>query len=718
MNDTALPKIDSSSSASHWMSRMLNPGSIAIVGVSGKPASFGHKVLSLLRDNSYPGEVFLVNPGYDSIGDHRCYKNLSALPVCPDLVVMAVGNHRMESSVREGIDVGVGGFVIFANNYLEGDVEPLLLDRLKQMTRQAGIPVCGGNGMGFFNYDSGTLVSFDTPPERPAGHISLVAHSGSVMTYLANTDPRLMYNLVVSPGQEISGTVADYIHYALEQPTTRVIALFIETIRDPKHFRFALKKARQKEIPVVIVKVGATEKSARMAHSHSGAVAGSDTAFQALCDHYGAIRVADIDELAATALVLSQEWKPGPGKLSSLLDSGGLREQMIDLAEPRGVEFTELTEKSKEALGEVLEHGLVAENPVDAMGAINIDVAPIYEKCLRILNDDPGTAILSLEFEFRDGFSQYPKLLDVTRDSAKYRDKPLVVVNSTVNVSNSRDALELGKTGIPVVNGISLALAAIGNTFWYRDHVLHSPPVNDLDQETIDRWKLTLTGKDSLDEVESLELLQDFGLPVVDSRLASSVDEVMNAASLGYPLVLKSAQPGLLHKSDADGVRLGLDDEKQLGEAYTDLSSRLGPRVVVAPMVTGGVELGFGMVNDEQFGPMVMVCAGGIYIELLDDRRFIPAPCSPDEAMHHIQSLAIYRILKGARGKPACRADLAAQALSRFSQVAYALRDCVSEIDLNPVIVTADDCIIVDALVIPVPETTSAPVPAPPSSFP
>ena len=682
---------------------MLNPCSIAVVGASAKPDSLGQKVLGLLTDNDYAGDIYLVNPGYPAIGNDRCYKNLAALPVSPDLVVMVVGSKRTESSVQEAIDVDAGGIVIFANNYLEGDTEPALLNRLKVMTRERGIPVCGGNCMGFYNYDSSTLVSFDFPPQRPAGHITLVAHSGSVMTYIANTDPRLMFNLVVSPGQEISGTVADYMHYALEQPSTRVIAIFVETIRDPDNFVLALDQARRMEIPVVVVKVGATAKSARMAQSHSGAVAGSDSAFQAICDHYGAIRVADIDELAATALVLSQQCKPGPGKLSSLLDSGGLREQMIDLSASRGVEFTELAEHSKNALADILEHGLMAENPVDAMGAINIDVAPVYEKCLQILNDDPGTAMLSFEFEFRDGFCQYPKLLDVAVQSAKTLDKPLVVVNSTVNISNSRDALELGKHGIAVVNGVSQALSAIGNAFWYRDHVVYETPVVEIQEETVERWRQKLADQEALDEFEALAMLEDFNLPVVESRIAVTENELIQAASPGYPVVLKSAQPGLQHKSDADGVWLDLENEAQLKHAYLDLSSRLGPRVLVAPMVTGGVELGFGMVNDDQFGPMVMVCAGGIYIELLDDRRFIPAPCSVDEALKNIESLAINKILSGARGKPACRIDLAARALSQFSLVANVLRDSISEMDLNPVIVTPDDCVIVDALVVGVP---------------
>ena len=684
---------------------MLSPDSVAIVGVSENPDNLGQKVLELLRSNHFHGEVYLVNPSYQSVNSQPCYPNLISLPKSPDLVVIVTGNKTMEMLVRDAVQVNAGGIVIFANNYLEGDVEPFLLDRLKQITRKAGIPVCGGNGMGFYNYASRTLVSFDFPPKRSAGYIALVAHSGSVMTYLTNTDPRLMYNLAVSPGQEINGTVADYMLYALDQSSTRVIAVFVETVRDPEKFIEALSSARKKQIPVIIVKVGATEKSARMAVSHSGAVAGNDSAFQAVCDHYGAIRVRDMDELAATALVMAMEKRPGPGKLSSLLDSGGLREQMIDLSESCAVDFTELTECSKEKLGNVLEHGLIAENPVDAMGAVNIDVTPVYRHCLEILNDDPGTSMLSLEFEFRDHFSQYPGLLEVAKQAAASLSKPLIVICSTVYTANSIDSLDLGEHGIPVINGISLALTAIGKAFWYRDHVIY-PSVSEaedcgFDGAQVKHWQRVLSRADSLHEIDSLILLSDFGLPCVDFVVVEDVGDVTTAVDkFGFPLVLKSAQQGLLHKSDVDGVRVNLKTREQLEKCYQEMAGRLGSSAVIAPMISDGVELSFGMVNDDQFGPMVMVSAGGVYIELLDDRRFIPAPCSVEEALYNIESLAVYKILQGARGRTPCRVDLAARALSDFSRVAAVFGNLVSEIDLNPVIVTPEKCIIVDALIV------------------
>lgn len=694
----------------HWMSRLLAPQSIALVGASENPDSFGLRTKRLLEKHAYSGTLYLVNPRYQEVEGSACYPNIESLPIVPDLVVLVIGSHAVEAVFDKAIELGVGGMVIYVNNYLEEAAAPNLLQRLKAKASKADIPICGGNGMGFYNYDTNTLVSFDFPPERASGHIAFIAHSGSVMTYLANTDPRLMFNLVVSPGQEIHGTVADYMLYALAQPSTRVLAIFVETIRDPARFIVALKCAREQQIPVVVVKVGRTEQSARMAASHSGAVAGDDGAFQGICDHYGAIRVTDMDQLAATALAFSQPRRPRKGALSSLLDSGGLREQMIDIGEEMGLEFTQLTEHSRKQLETVLEYGLIAENPVDAMGAINADVAKLYRKCLKILDDDSGSAMISLEFEFRDNFSQYPALLDVAKAFIDLTDKPLIVVNSSVNANNSTTANELGRFGIPVINGVSLAMSAMANMFRYRDHIFFDSPVtapimsngdNDLDTKTVAYWRGHLQNTGLLGEVESLQLLADFNFPCARSQVADNLDDaVVAATALGYPVVLKSARPDLHHKSDADGVRLSLMDSDAVAHAYHDIAHRLGPKVMVATMIEAGVELAFGMINDPQFGAIVMVCAGGIYIELLEDRRFIPAPCSVEEALHGIASLNIFKILKGVRGKPPCRVELAAQMLSEFSKVAFELRDVISAIDLNPVIVSSESCTIVDALVI------------------
>ena len=218
---------------------------MALVGASPRPGSFGNALVRVLRDGGFRGTIHPVNPNYREVEGLPCHPSVAALPVPPDLAVLGVAGARLEAAMDDAIAGGARAALIFDNCQLENDTAPPLLDRLRRKAEAAGLPVCGGNGMGFYNFDTGTHASFQPPPNRPPGGITLIAHSGSVFVLLAANDPRYRFNLVVSPGQEIGATVADYMDYALDQPSTRVIALFIETVRDPAGFVAALEKARR-----------------------------------------------------------------------------------------------------------------------------------------------------------------------------------------------------------------------------------------------------------------------------------------------------------------------------------------------------------------------------------------------------------------------------------------------------------------------------------------
>ena len=256
------------------LGRLLSPASIAIVGASEKNRSIAANTIGQLLDSNYAGTLYLVNPRYSSLFQIPCYPDLESLPVVPDLVVFAISGLALEAVFDRALQLGVGGVLIYAANFVADESEPSLPVRLRRKAAAAGVPVCGGNSMGFYNYDDNVFVSFDRPPGRPAGGIALIAHSGSAMTYLANNDARFCFNFVISSGQETSGTVADYIRFVLSRESTRAIALFLETVREPKGFIDALDIARARSVPVVIVKLGRTEQSAAQALTHSGAIVG------------------------------------------------------------------------------------------------------------------------------------------------------------------------------------------------------------------------------------------------------------------------------------------------------------------------------------------------------------------------------------------------------------------------------------------------------------
>jgi len=689
----------------HWLNRLLKPHSIAIVGASERNGSLAAVTHRQLLERGFGGEVYSVNPKYPTLYAKTCYPGLEDLPVVPDLVIYAISGLPLEQSFERALALRVGGIVIYAANTIENDSEPRLTERLRRRASAAGIPVCGGNSMGFYNYDHDVMVSFDRPPEgRAAGHIALLTHSGSGMTYLANNDMRFRFNYVIASGQEINASLGDYMDYLLDQSSTRVIALLLETVRDVPAFVAALQKARAQSVPVVITRLGCTEKSAQLAMSHSGAIVGNHQALVAVCERYGAILCRDADEMMLSALLFASGRRAGAGGLASMLDSGGMREQMVDLAEHYGIPFAQISAATSAVLKENLEAGLEAVNPMDGMGALGNDSARTFLECGKALLDDEDTALLSFEFEFRDGFSHYPELLDVTRQLAAHCDKPVVLINSCNFASITRTAAEFGAEDIPTLNGIDVALRALRNLMQYRNvpaQELPTPPIA-FDPAMLAHWSQRLRGEHCCDEMTSLQLMADFGLPCVRFELAQDWQQVRAAADVyGYPLVLKTAMPGIAHKSDQNGVKVGIADLQQLESAYRDLQQRLGERVLVMPQVASGIEVSVGMKNDAQFGPMVIIACGGVLIELLGERAFALAPLTPDEVNAMIDKTRLAKLLAGVRGRPAADRAALLDLVLRFAALVVALGEDIAEIDLNPVIVAESGCSIVDALVIP-----------------
>ena len=618
----------------HWLAPLLVPRSIALVGASRRPGTVGFHMVETLAGAGFPGGVACINPRYDQIVGYPCLPSLAALPEAPDVAVLSVAAHRMKEVFGEALRAGARSLVVFDACFLEDDRDPPLLEWLKSAARDAGVPVCGGNGMGFINMDSRTWLSFQTPLHPLEGGIAVICHSGSVFSLLLESTARYRFNMVISPGQEISATVADYIDYALDVETTRVITLFIEAVRDPAAFVKALSKARAKRVPVVVVKVGRTEAAAALAATHSGAMAGNDSAFEALCDSWGVIRCRDLDEMMATAQVLAHDRQPGPGGLGVVTDSGGLREQLIDLADTIGMPFAVLDDSTRKALREHLAHGLEPVNPLDAAGPLGSDFTERFNRSALALARDPGVAIVAHELFVDDHFNFYPEVTEGLERLPAKTGKPHVLYCSLGACENADVALHFGNHGIPVINGARPMLVAMKHALAWRDCIdrRDGDPPPGVGTDTVARARAMLEGGVS-GEAELLGLVSMFGIGTVPSQPCGDRHSALEAGrETGFPVALKTAMPGINHKSDRNGVMLNLADTKELDAAYTGMAGRLGPCVTVAAMAPQGVEMAFGAFRDAQFGPVVMVSAGGVMLEWMDDKAFAMPPFGPARA--------------------------------------------------------------------------------------
>ena len=690
----------------HRLTPLLNPASVAIYGASTREFAPGNTAVLFARDGADAAgrRVYPINPKYEEIEGLKAYAGIGDLPEAPDLAILCVGSERMEQAVTEAAKAGAKAGLIFASCYLQEETSPKLTQRIAAICAEAGMELCGGNCMGFYNHhDRFRATAFGIVGPYRTGGITLISHSGSQWGSFLNNDTRWRYNLAISAGQELATVAADYLDYALELDSTRVVGLFLETARKPERFVAALEKARDKGIPVVAMKLARTAAAAHFAATHSGAIAGNHAAYEALFDRYGVIACQNLNEFGATLLMLGAERRVAAGGLAGLLDSGGYREMVTDIASDEGVPMARLNQATMERLRARLDPDLEPANPLDAWSTSD-GYEEKFTDYFRMLSDDPDTAMTMGFYDVRSDSRLHHGYTRALKTAMSETTKPFAICVNFSAADNFRLRQELADEGVLVFDGTVEGLRAVGHAFEHRDMLARqdTPPPAPPATEVVAAWRARLATGKPLDEAEGLDLIAAFGVPVIGHAVIESEDDALAAAErIGYPLALKTAMPGIQHKSDVGGVHLGLADARQLKSAYGDLAKRLGARAMLSPMASRGVEMSLGIVADPQFGPLVMVGSGGILVELLADRRVILPPCGDSDARRQIDRLKARRLLDGMRGQPAADVAALARAVAALSVLAAEVGDLIAGLDVNPVIVGATGCVAVDALVIP-----------------
>ena len=670
---------------------MLGAQSVALVGASARPDSFGARMI--IEGMRSSARMHLVNPRYDRINGVACAPSLAALDEPVDLVLLGVPDAALLDELQAAAAAGARGAVVFGSAHASG-----LREELTAAATAAGVALCGAGCMGFVNNAIGLrALGYLEPNPLATGGVSLITHSGSAFSTLLRANRGFGFRLAVSSGQELVTDTADYVDYALDDPQTTLIALLLETPRSTRRLRATLHRAAEQEIPVVILSVGHSPRGRAMVAAHSGALAGDDAGWQAFCEQTAAIRVRDMAELCDTIELFEagRRRRPGSRGIATVHDSGAERALCADLAHDLGVEFADLGDSTLDAIGDLLDEGLIATNPLDLWGT-GADTRELFTNCLRICAADPAAAVTALAVDLVsefDGDTAYP---DAVIDVATHTDAPIAVLAS-VESAIDRDAANLLRaSGVPVLVNARSGLAALG-------HLSNWPLPGNAATALIDsgrqqRWSSRLASPD-WDPHEAFALLADYGIAVPASGVARNVDEVLEiAAAVGYPVVLKTL--GADHKSDVGGVVLGIADVAALSDTYRSMAERLGPAVSVHAMAQPGVEVSIGVVRDENFGPLVIVAAGGTLIELLADRTVACPPISAKGALDLLGSLRIAQLLDGWRGDPPADISALADVVVGFSQLASELGDVLDAVEANPVIASANGAIAVDALVI------------------
>jgi acyl-CoA synthetase (NDP forming) len=700
------------------LTAMLEARSIALVGASKRPGSLGERMVAQVTVSPSRPRVYPVNPRYDEIAGLRCHPDLADLPEPVDLVLLAVPDSALESQLTAAAARGGRSAVIFGSAYDVPGQPPGLRARLAGIARSAGMALCGAGCMGFVNVARGLrAVGYVEPDPLPTGPVALVTHSGSVFSTMLRARRGIGFSVAVSSGQELVSTAADYARYALHLPETKVLALVLEAIRDAGALRAVLAQADAADVPVVLLAAGGSDHGREMVTAHSGALASGDGAWEALADAYGVHRAGDLAELADTLELFAIGRRArggGAGSgIATIHDSGLERAHVADLAGELGVPFADIGPDTRDRLAGVLDPGLETANPLDIWGT-GRDAERQFTESLSVMSADPAVAAVALAVDLVpefDGDQSYPQALLA---AAARTSKPLAVLAGLPASIDPVAAARLREAGVPVLEGTRTGLLALRHLLDHQDRARTrasgaagpagavGPAGAGLEHDTgrRSRWADALA-RGELGGAALPTLLRDYGIPATRVLAAASSEGALAAAGqIGYPVVLKTDEPGVAHKSDLGGVLLGLDGPDALAAGYRDMRARLGPRVLVCETAAPGTEMLLGIASDPALGPLIVVGAGGVLTELVADRVVALPPVDHHGALRMLRRLRVSALLDGARGQPPADLDSIAGAITGLSALACELGDALDALDINPVICGAAGAVAVDALVV------------------
>jgi len=702
--------------------RLIDPGSVAVVGLSRNEASFGARTARNLR--RFGGRIWGVNPGAEALHGLACVPAVGQLPEPVDCAILAVPLERVEAVVADCAAAGVGACVIYASGFAEtGRSERIALqDRLAAIAAEAGMRIVGPNCMGLVNNVTRAGLTFSSSyGERPPaiGPVGIVSQSGGLGQAITQAADRGgAYSHYLSCGNSCDVDVCDYVSYLAEDPGCRVIACAAEGFRDGERFIEAAERALAADKPLVLYKIATSERAAAAAMSHTGTLAGSNAALEAVCRRLGVITVDNLEDLYGTASFLAKAGRPKAAGVAAVAASGGAIVIDLDKAEKFGVPMPQPSPGTQAVLDANVPDFGNAGNPCDVTAQVSMNPAS-YSACAGALLSDPAYAALVVTATsiMNPGTPQSVAMFaELGAQSGKpvcycwvsgWREGPGAAeceANPHIALFNSTE-------------GTFRTLAAWLERERRLSAPLPRPRRGAPNPAAAEARRLLALAGERLTEREAKGVLAAYGVPVATDRVVQDAEAaVAAAAALGYPVVLKVESPDIAHKTEAGVVRLGIADAGAVRQAFAEVTEAArrhepAPRiggVLVQPMIPAGVEVVVGGRLDPTFGPLVLVGLGGVMVELMRDTAVELAPVGRRQARDMIARLKGSRLLTGFRGAPGIDLDRLADIIVAVSELAADLVDEVGEIDVNPVICCPDRAIAVDALVVRGPPDAAA----------
>lgn len=683
---------------------LLRPRSVAVVGASSDLGSLSGKPVRFLRDSGADIAIYPVNPGRAEIAGYPSYASPAELPEAPDVGLVVVPGPAVIPAVEALAERGARAAIVISSGFAEGGADGAAAqERMRDIAREHGMLLLGPNTLGVHDYVRGLPLSFvwySDLPESREGSVAVVSQSGSGMTSLCNRliAEGLPVGLGVATGNEADVTIVDVLESLAEDAAVKVIVTVFEEVRDGERFLAVCRRLRALGKPLVALKVGRTENGSAVVRSHTGALAGSYPTLRALLRQYGVLEVEDLDQVAPTVAVALPGRLPAADSIAVVTNSGGAAGMAADRADELGVPLSRLTPATQATIAENLpswSSGQPIGNPVDVTAQsmqrpfAMVDIA-------EALVADPGVGGVILAVPSGggpDGVRWTDRFIELAAAS------PKPVMGVVLSGSESRGLrARLRGAGVPVLSSPAGAVEAFRRLRGFAAAASSDPPPSP---------GPVIPLPETATEHSTLAWLGEYGLPVVEQRLARTPDEAAAcAAELGFPVAVKVSSPDILHKTEAGGVALGCADAAEVREAATRVLASAADAVrgasidgvTVSPMVDPDVELIAGVHVDPAFGPIVLLGLGGIWAEALGDVAMRRAPLAPDDAERMAGELRGASILRGARGRAAVDPGDLAGLMAGLSRIAMHHGSQLAGIDLNPVAVTrAGRLVILDA---------------------
>jgi acetyltransferase len=705
----------------------FKPRSVAVIGATEKAGHVGRAILWNLISSPFGGTVYPVNSNRRAVLGIRAYPSVSAIPERIDLAVLAVPAKSVPQVMRECASAGVAGAVIISAGFRETGSQGLELEReTLEAAREGGIRVIGPNCLGVMCPVSGLNATFAPTIAQP-GTVALISQSGAICTALLDWSLReqVGFSAFVSIGSMLDIGWAPLIDYLSSDPHTRSIVIYMESIGDARSFLSAAREVALNK-PILVIKAGRSELAAKAAASHTGSLAGSDAVLDAAFRRVGVLRIDRLGDIFDMTEVLARQPRPAGPRLTIVTNAGGPGVLAIDALVGLGAEPASLAAETIEALSGVLPSHWSHGNPVDIIG----DADPErYERSVQIAASDPntdGVLVIMTPQAVSDPVAIAKKLVPF----AAGKNKPILASWMGGEKASEGEAI-LNRAGIPTFAFPDEGVRAF-NYMWRYSYNLRAlyetPAITEGGTRAADsatQMIETVRGNERilLTEFESKQLLAFYGIPTVDTRLASSENDAVNAANtVGYPVVLKLNSFTVTHKTDVGGVKLSLNDAAAVRAAYREIdiavTSKVGAEhfngVTVQPMVsTEGYELILGSSMDAQFGPVLLFGMGGQLVEVFQDRALALPPLNTTLALRFMEQTRIFKALKGVRGRKAIDIEALERLLVRFSQLVLE-QNWIREIDINPLLASPEAVVALDArVVLNAPQTDPAEIPKP-----